>query len=110
MEKMWRAVLATLFVAVMHFAWLIVVTDAYGAETVPYTSMWGDFKTAVPDGWKASYGNESTHYTDTNFKSPEPYYSLSIRWYTRFSTHRLSDDTLEMYGGVDDYIKQITES
>ncbi len=88
---------------------LFILISSVGAEelhTSPYTSKWGDFKTVVPDGWKVTSDNEGTHYADTNFKSGEPYYSLSIRWYTRYTTHRLPSGFLVMYGSADDYISK----
>ncbi len=98
-------VLALLLPAV----WYLDAHAADAAGTVSYTSQWGDFKADVPDGWKKSFDVEGAvaHFTDTNFKSPDAAYSMAIRWYTRYVTHRLPNGVLEMYGpGPDDYAKQ----
>ena len=79
-------------------------------KTKLYTSMSGDFKVVVPDGWMERSDSEGTHFTDIAFKSPEPYYSLAIYWYTNYATHRLSSGPLEMYGSVDDYINQMSNN
>jgi tetratricopeptide (TPR) repeat protein len=91
----------------MPAAWYMDASAAAAAETVPYTSMWGDYKTSVPDGWKVSQDFEEKHFADTFFRNGKaPSYGMAIRWYNRYATHRLSDGSLEMYTGVDDYIKQ----
>jgi len=106
------SIIATWIIFVFIFILLLPAVgylDAYATEgtgTMPYTSKWGDFKTVVPDGWKVGFDFEEKHFTDTNFKSPDTAYSMAIRWYTRYSTHRLSSGVLEMNGGTDDYIRQ----
>ena len=82
---------------------------ANAAESVPYTSRWGDFKTSIPDGWSESSDFEGDLFTDTNFRSSEHYYSLAIRWYKRYNPHHMSDGHLEMYSGADDYATQISD-
>jgi len=96
--------------AVLALALVFISMSSVGAEelrTAPFTSLWNDYKTMVPDGWKVGVDDEGTHYTNISFKSPEPNYLLSIRWYTRYSTHRMVDGLLEMYSGPDDFVGQI---
>lgn len=96
-------------ISLIALALVFISIPTVGAEevrTAPYTSKWGDFKTVVPDGWKESLDFEGTHthYTNISFKSPEPNYILSIRWYTRYSTHKQVDGSLEMYSGPSDFV------
>lgn len=87
----------------LAFVMLFVLMSTVHAQsgTLSFTSMWDDYKTSVPEGWHVSYDFEGTHYADTTFKGED--YSLSIRWYTRYSTHRLPSGLLEMYSGIEDY-------
>jgi len=80
--------------------------EAYAGS---YTSVWNDFTTIVPDGWRVSLDNEETSYTNTKFNSPEPYYSISVRWYRHYATHKLIDGRLEMYAGPADFINQLSD-
>ncbi len=80
--------------------------EAYAGS---YTSAWNDFTATVPDGWRVSLDNEETSYTKTKFNSPEPFYSISVRWYRHYATHKQIDGRLEMYVGPDDFINQLSD-
>jgi tetratricopeptide (TPR) repeat protein len=100
-----RTILSVPILILLLFA--IGIPTRAQSGTASFTSMWNDYKTSVPEGWKISSdreGDSAFHYADTTFKSGD--YSLSIRWYTRYSTHRLPSQLLEMYSGVDDYISK----
>ena len=81
-----------------------------------YTSPNRDFQCRVPWAWNVMYDAEGTHFSHVNFIGPfEPEFylgapSLSVRWYTRYATHRLRDGILEMYADPDDFINQILDS
>jgi hypothetical protein len=81
-----------------------------------YTSPNRDFQCDVPWAWNVMYDSEDKHFTNLTFIGPyEPRFylgapSFSVRWYTRYATHRLRDGSLEMYSGPDDYIKQTLDS
>jgi len=81
-----------------------------------YTSPHRDFQCDVPWAWNVMYDFEGTHFTHVNFIGPfEPDFylgapSFSVRWYTRYATHRLRDGQLEMYSGPEDFITQTLES
>ena len=70
--------------AVLVLFLMMMCWSAYSAasDTTAFTSLWGDYKTNVPPGWQFSSDYEGSHYTNINFKSPEPYYRISIRWFT----------------------------
>jgi hypothetical protein len=77
-----------------------------------YTSPNRDFQCNVPWAWNVMYDSEGTHFTNLTFIGPfeTEFYlgapSFSVRWYTRYSTHRLRNGQLEMYSGPDDFINQ----
>ena len=103
MKKIFRAALLLVLI--------FIALSSVGAQelrTSLYTSRWGDFKTVVPDGWKATSDAEETHYTNVHFKGQDPYYVLSIRWYTRYATHRQVSGLLEMYSGPDEFVQQFS--
>ncbi len=106
MRKTAKAFAILLLLAVV--CWPVCAQAQSG--TAPFTSLWNDYTTSVPARWKVVSGNEGTHYTDINFKSPEPYYLLSIRWFSQYATHKKADESLEMYRGADDFVKQLSES
>ncbi len=100
-------------ISLIASALLLLMMSALQAQadelrTTPYTSTWGDFKIAVPEGWNANIDAEGTHYTNTSFKGFEPDAILQIRWYTRYSTHRQVDGTLELYSGPEDFANQFS--
>jgi len=59
---------------------------------------------------------EGTHFTNLTFIGPfEPEFylgapSFSVRWYTRYATHRLRDGMLEMYSGPEDFLSQTLDA
>jgi len=100
-----RTILSVPLFIMLLFA--IAIPTRAQSGTASFTSMWNDYKTSVPEGWKITSdreGDPTPHYVDTTFKSGN--YSLSIRWYTHYSTHRLPSQLLEMYSGADDYISR----
>ncbi len=81
-----------------------------------YTSSNRDFQCRVPWAWEVLFDSEGEHFNDTTFIGPfEPDFyrgvpSLSVRWHSRYSTHRLRDGSLEMYADADDFIRQTLDS
>ncbi|MBN2653916.1 MAG: hypothetical protein JXR79_02230 [Nitrospirae bacterium] len=102
-----RKINFTLALLVLFFVVMIVGVDG-GLSAATYTSAWNDFTVTVPDGWRVSLDNEGTGYANSVFKSPEPNYSLSIRWYTHWATHMQTNGSLEMFASADDFAKQIS--
>lgn len=86
----------------------IMISARAQSSGAPFTSLWNDYKTSVPAGWGVTYDNEATHYAKATFTSRENGYSMSIRWYTRYSTRRMPDGVLEMFSGPDNFIEQKT--
>lgn len=81
------------------------------ANAAPYTSAWNDFTAMVPDGWTVRLDNEGDHYTNTQFNCPEPFFNISIRWYTRYAViNRFKElnGELKMYVSGDDFINQLS--
>ncbi len=62
------------------------------------------------------YDSEGTHFTNLTFIGPfeSEFYlgapSFSVRWYTRYATHRLRDGMLEMYGSPEDFTNQTLDA
>ncbi|MDD5628371.1 MAG: hypothetical protein PHU21_04870 [Elusimicrobia bacterium] len=81
-----------------------------------YASPNGDFQCSVPWAWSVIYDAEGTYFTNLTFIGPfEPEFylgapSFSVRWYTRYTSHRLRDGQTEMYADADDFINQILDS
>jgi tetratricopeptide (TPR) repeat protein len=98
---------STISVFVLLFV-LALFAGGRELHAATFTSMWSDYEVTVPDGWRVTYDWEQKHYANTHFTSPESGYILSIRWYCRYTTHRLIDDRLEMYAGADDFIQQFS--
>jgi hypothetical protein len=78
-----------------------------------YESINKDFSASVPWGWQVMTDQQDNDFSQTTFIGPfDPDFylgapSLSVRWYRRFRAHRLVDGRLEMYGGADDFIRQM---
>ena len=78
-----------------------------------YESVNKDFTASVPWGWQVMTDQQDLDFTQATFIGPfDPDFylgapSLSVRWYRRYRPHRLTDGRLEMYGGSDDFIRQI---
>jgi hypothetical protein len=78
-----------------------------------YESINKDFTASVPWGWQVMTDQQDTDFSQTTFIGPfDPDFylgapSLSVRWFRRYRPHRLTDGRLEMYGGADDFIKQM---
>lgn len=78
-----------------------------------YASPRGDFRCLVPWGWQVTTEFEEPRFGNVTFLGPfEPDFylgvpSLSVRWHQSFKAHRLPDGSLEIYSGVDDYIRQM---
>lgn len=77
-----------------------------------YESINKDFAASVPWGWQVMTDQQDNDFSQTAFIGPfDPDFylgapSLSVRWYRRYRPHRLTDGRLEMYSGVDDFIRQ----
>ncbi|MEK7390373.1 MAG: hypothetical protein AAB036_11835 [Elusimicrobiota bacterium] len=93
----------------------LVLAAAFGCSPpkyAQYESVRQDFSASVPWGWQVMTDQQGDAFTQVNFIGPfDPDFylgapSLSVRWYKRYSPHRLRDGRLEMYGGVDDFINQ----
>src|SRR6267378_848686 len=84
-----------------------------GPKYIGYKSINGDFICQVPWGWNVMTDQEGSHYTNTIFIGPfSPEFflgapSLSVRWYSYSSPHRLPDGLLESFDSAEDYIDQI---
>ena len=97
---------ATLFAAGLLF------TACQSSKYAGYTSIWGDYRCAVPRGWQVITERDKGDFTNTNFVGPfEPGFllgvpSMSVRWHAYNAAHRLPDGQLELYSNVDDYIQQ----
>lgn len=78
-----------------------------------YESINKDYSALVPWGWQVMTDQQDTDFTQTTFIGPfDPEFylgapSLSVRWYRHYRPHRLTDGRLEMYGGADDFIRQM---
>lgn len=78
-----------------------------------YESIHKDFTVSVPWGWQVMTDQQDNDFTQATFIGPfDPDFylgapSLSVRWFRRYRPHRLSDGRLEMYGGADDFIRQM---
>jgi hypothetical protein len=104
--------LAAAFIAICA----LIATACKPPEYALYTSPERDFQCKVPWAWNVMYDSEEKHFENLTFIGPfEPDFylgapSFSVRWYSRYTTHRLRDDRLEMYAGSDDFIHQILDS
>ncbi|MDD5301729.1 MAG: hypothetical protein PHS14_01360 [Elusimicrobia bacterium] len=78
-----------------------------------YESINKDYTVSVPWGWQVITDQQDNDFSQATFIGPfDPDFylgapSLSVRWYKKYRPHRLTDGRLEMYGGPDDFIKQI---
>jgi hypothetical protein len=80
-----------------------------------YSSMAKDWSVNVPWGWTVMTDQQDDSFTQANFIGPfdgafflgAP--SVSVRWYKRYRPHRLTDGRLELYTGVDDFVKQMLD-
>ncbi len=78
-----------------------------------YESINKDYTVSVPWGWQVMTDQQDNDFTQATFIGPfDPDFylgapSLSVRWFRRYRPHRLTDGRLEMYGGADDFIKQM---
>jgi len=85
---------------------LLFAVSAASAKT--YQSPDESFKTTVPSGWIETHDEDGSTYSEVNFRDPSyPQYNLSLRWYGRYKPHITPDRMIEMYSGVDDFIKQL---
>lgn len=101
---------------ILATAFLLAAGMLFPACTPPkyvtYTSARGDWKGSVPWGWNVMTDEEGERFTNTSFIGPfEPEFylgapSLSVRWYSYSSPHRLPDGLLEMYSSAEDYAAQ----
>ena len=77
-----------------------------------YTSPNRDFQCNVPWAWNVMFDSAGKDFTNVTFIGPfEPDFylgapSFSVRWYARYGVHRLRDNSLEMYGGPEEFIKK----
>lgn len=77
-----------------------------------YSSANKDWSANVPWGWQVMTDQQDDAFAQATFIGPfdgafflgAP--SVSVRWYKRYRPHRLADGRLELYTGVDDFIKQ----
>jgi hypothetical protein len=78
-----------------------------------YESINKDFTASVPWGWQVMTDQQDNDFAQSTFIGPfDPDFylgapSISVRWYRKNRPHRLTDGRLEMYGGPDDFIKQM---
>lgn len=78
-----------------------------------YESINKDYSALVPWGWQVMTDQQDNDFSQTTFIGPfdQEFYlgapSLSVRWFRRYRPHRLPDGRLEMYGGADDFIRQV---
>ena len=78
-----------------------------------YESINKDYTASVPWGWQVMTDQQDNDFSQTTFIGPfdADFYlgapSLSVRWFRRYRPHRLTDGRLEMYGGADDFIRQM---
>lgn len=93
---------------------LLALAAGCGApKYADYESINKDFSASVPWGWQVMTDQQDNDFAQTTFIGPfDPDFylgapSLSVRWFRRYRPHRLTDGRLEMYGGADDFIKQM---
>ena len=104
------------YLAVAALALCSLAAGCKAPQHALYTSPNRDFQCDVPWAWNVMYDSEGTHFTNVTFIGPfEPEFylgapSFSVRWHTRYATHRLRDGLLEMYSGPDDFISQTLDS
>ncbi|HAM35419.1 MAG TPA: hypothetical protein DEB40_10415 [Elusimicrobia bacterium] len=97
---------------VLALCGIILSAGCKAPKYAHYTSARGDFRCNVPWAWNVMFDFEGNHFNNTTFIGPfEPDFflgapSFSVRWYRRYATHRLRDNSLEMYSSADDFIKQ----
>ncbi len=78
-----------------------------------YESIDKDYTASVPWGWQVMTDRQDNDFSQTTFIGPfDPDFylgapSIGVRWFRRYRPHRLRDGRLEMYGGADDFIKQM---
>lgn len=95
---------------------LLSLAGCFYPKYASYTSVRGDFRCLVPWGWHVTTESEDTRYAGSTFLGPfeSDFYlgvpSLSVRWHANFKPHRLPDGTIEIYSGVDDYIRQMLKN
>jgi hypothetical protein len=77
-----------------------------------YTSAYRDFKVNVPWAWNVMSDAQDKTYVNTTFIGPfeTEFYlgapTLSIRWYSNSTAHKLPDGRLELYKDGNDYIRR----
>ena len=92
---------------------LSLVSACKSPKYAAYESIGKDYTASVPWGWQVMTDQQGTDFAQATFIGPfDPDFylgapSLSVRWYRRYRPHRLTDGRLEMYGGADDFIKQM---
>ncbi len=92
---------------------LALVAGCTPPKYAAYESINKDFAASVPWGWQVITDQQDNDFSQATFIGPfDPDFylgapSLSVRWYKKYRPHRLTDGRLEMYGGADDFIKQI---
>lgn len=100
----------------LRFSFFLGLLGVFGCNPPKYAhyrSPQGDYKVSVPWGWLVMNEAEGTRFTNANFIGPfeSDFYlgapSFSVRWHAYYELRKLPGGRLEMFSGVDDYIKQM---